>query len=195
MKQSAKTSAANPPATRPAVMFLRAVSRSTAGFLSVRAVRGSGASHPDCPEGRRRFGPGASWPRRPAAGRDGDPQAVAREAHRRVRTSGRYPVISANAPRAGSREGRGLAGRRPGGLGTRKLSPGRHPPLSPRPGQAVAVARGAGVRGVEEPGRGRHGRASGVTRIRDGGPTSSRRCRELRTSSRVVQHRPTRCRL
>jgi hypothetical protein len=41
MKQSAKTTAAKPPATRPAVMFLRAVSRSTAGFLSVRAVRGS----------------------------------------------------------------------------------------------------------------------------------------------------------
>ena len=41
MKQSANTTAANPPATRPAVMFLRAVSRSTGGFLSVRAVRGS----------------------------------------------------------------------------------------------------------------------------------------------------------
>lgn len=40
MKQSAKTTAANPPATKPAVMFLRAVSRSTVGFLSVRAVRG-----------------------------------------------------------------------------------------------------------------------------------------------------------
>ena len=38
MKQSAKTSAANPPATSPALMFLRAVSRSTDGFLSVRAV-------------------------------------------------------------------------------------------------------------------------------------------------------------
>ncbi len=37
MKQSAKTSAAKPPATRPAVMFLRAVSRSTAGFLSEAA--------------------------------------------------------------------------------------------------------------------------------------------------------------
>jgi hypothetical protein len=36
MKQRAKTVAAKPPATRPAVMFLRAVSRSTAGFLSVR---------------------------------------------------------------------------------------------------------------------------------------------------------------
>jgi hypothetical protein len=30
MKQSAKTTAAKPPATRPAVMFLRAVSRSIA---------------------------------------------------------------------------------------------------------------------------------------------------------------------
>ena len=40
MKQRAKTVAAKPPATRPAVMFLRAVSRSTAGFLSVPAARG-----------------------------------------------------------------------------------------------------------------------------------------------------------
>lgn len=38
MKQRAKIMAEKPPATRPAVMFLRAVSRSTAGFLSVRAV-------------------------------------------------------------------------------------------------------------------------------------------------------------
>ena len=34
MKQSAKTAAASPPASRPALMFLRAVSRSTGGFLS-----------------------------------------------------------------------------------------------------------------------------------------------------------------
>ncbi len=38
MKQRAKTVAANPPAIMPAVMFLRAVSRSTAGFLSLPAV-------------------------------------------------------------------------------------------------------------------------------------------------------------
>jgi hypothetical protein len=38
MKQSAKTTAEKPAATRPALMFLRAVSRSTAGFLSVPAV-------------------------------------------------------------------------------------------------------------------------------------------------------------
>ena len=39
MKQRAKTVAAKPPATRPAVMLRRAVSRSTAGFLSVPRVR------------------------------------------------------------------------------------------------------------------------------------------------------------
>ena len=45
MKQSAKTAAEKPPATRPAVMFLRAVSRSTTGFPSVRAgARGRGVA-------------------------------------------------------------------------------------------------------------------------------------------------------
>jgi hypothetical protein len=39
MKQSAKTAAASPPASRPALMFLRAVSRSTLGFLSGTPVR------------------------------------------------------------------------------------------------------------------------------------------------------------
>ncbi len=43
MKQSAKTVAANPPATMPVVMFLRAVSRSTAGVLSVAAALRWGA--------------------------------------------------------------------------------------------------------------------------------------------------------
>jgi len=46
---------------------------------------------------------------------------------------------------------------------------------------------------VDPPSRGGHGSLTGGTRIRDGGMTPSRRCRELRSSSRVVQHRRTRC--
>jgi len=112
--------------------------------------------------------PEGTGTRKLAPGRDGDPQAVARK-------------------------GRGPAGCRPEGTRTRRLSSGRHPPLSPRPGQAVAVARGAGVRGAEDRAREPHGSATGATRIRDGSPTPSRRCRELHAPSRVVQHRPTRC--
>ena len=71
MKQSAKTDAAKPPATRPAVMFLRAVSRSTAGVLSVgagaeRASRAEGWTEEFAP-GRLGGDPGRLWPppRRP----------------------------------------------------------------------------------------------------------------------------------
>jgi len=80
----------------------------------------------------------------------------------------------------GALEGWGPAGRRPEGSGARKLAPGkgrnpaswrpgRDPPLSPRPGQAVAVARGAGVWKVW---RDTGGRRTGGSRNRDGTPTT-----------------------
>jgi len=135
MKQSAKTTAANPPATSPAVMFLRAVSRSTAGFLSVRAVRGS----PSAPSGV----PGGS----PA---DRDPVRI--RAQRRAR-----PVTP---PRVRTREEWAKGARNFRLTALASCRPGRDPPLSPRPGQAVAVARGAGVRKVWRDTRG------GVTGVR-----------------------------
>jgi len=94
-------------------------------------------------------------------------------------------------------EGRGpLKPGRPGrDVASQAGARGRDAALSPRPWQVVAVARGPGMGGVEGPGRERDEGATGVTRIRDGGMTPSRRCRELHASSRVVQQSRTRCRL
>jgi hypothetical protein len=96
---------------------------------------------------------------------------------------------------AGAREGRGPASWRPEGPMPRKLPPGGTRPSRHGPGRLWPWREGRVCGGCGGCARGRHGGAPGVTRIRDGSRTSSQTCRELRSFSRVVQHRPTRCRL
>jgi len=69
------------------------------------------------------------------------------------------------ASQAVARKGSRPASWRPVGIRPRKLSPGvRDAPLSPRPGQAVAVARVAGMKQVEGSSREGHGTVTGVRR-------------------------------